>query len=60
METHFEGKIEFRFVMAGLVRDVSDFMTPEEREETNRDPESGINQYCLLRFFFANLPICPG
>ena len=46
--------------MAGLVRDVSDFMTPEEREETNRDPESGINQYCLLRFFFANLPICPG
>ncbi len=47
LETHFEGKIEFRYVMAGLVRDVSDFMTPEEREETDRDPESGVRKYCL-------------
>lgn len=46
LETHFEGKIEFRYIMAGLVRDVSDFMTAEERAETRRDPESGIARYC--------------
>ena len=43
LETHFEGQIEFRCVMAGLVRDVSDFMTPEER---SMEPETGIRRYC--------------
>ena len=33
-------------VMAGLVRDVSDFMTAQERKETERDPEKGIRSYC--------------
>lgn len=46
LETHFAGRIEFRYVLAGLVRDVGDFMTPEEREETARDPKSGIRKYC--------------
>jgi len=31
LETHFGGQIEFRTVMALLVRDVHDFMTPQER-----------------------------
>ena len=43
LKTHFEGQIEFRCVMAGLVRDVSDFMTPEER---SMEPETGIRRYC--------------
>ena len=46
LETHFAGKIEFQYVMAGLVRDVIDFMTPEEREKTVRDPKNGIRSYC--------------
>lgn len=36
-------KIEFRYVMSLLVRDVSDFMTPEERA---MEPEEGIRAYC--------------
>ena len=31
LETHFAGHIEFRYIMSGLVRNVTDFMTPEER-----------------------------
>ena len=31
LETHFEGQLTFSYTMAGLVRDVNDFMTPEER-----------------------------
>ncbi len=30
LKTRYDGRIVFRYVMAGLVRDVSDFMTPEE------------------------------
>ena len=37
------GKIEFRYVMGLLVRDVSDFMTPAER---TMEPEAGIRRYC--------------
>ncbi len=44
LESHFRGKIEFRYVMGGLVRDVSDFMTPEELSYA---PEEGIRRYCL-------------
>ena len=32
LETHFRNKLEFRYLMAGLVRDVSDFMTLETLE----------------------------
>lgn len=28
LETHFEGRVEFRYVMAGLVRNVYDFVDP--------------------------------
>lgn len=35
--------IEIKHVMAGLVRDVSDFMTPEE---LSYEPEEGIRRYC--------------
>ena len=30
LETHFAGHIEFRYIMSGLVRNVTDFMTPED------------------------------
>ncbi|MBP3209122.1 MAG: DsbA family protein [Oscillospiraceae bacterium] len=39
----YAGQIEFRYVMALLVRDVSDFMLPEERA---MEPEDGIRRYC--------------
>ena len=35
--------LEIRYVMAGLVRDVSDFMMPEE---LSYPPEEGIRRYC--------------
>lgn len=36
-------KIEIKHIMAGIVRDVSDFMTPEE---LSYEPEEGIRRYC--------------
>lgn len=39
----YAGKIELRYVMTLLVRDVADFMLPEERA---MDPEAGIRRYC--------------
>lgn len=39
----YAGQIEFRYVMSLLVRDVSDFMLPEERA---LDPDTGIKRYC--------------
>lgn len=30
METHFQGQIQFRYVMSGLVRNVYDFVDPED------------------------------
>lgn len=36
-------KIEIKHIMAGLVRDVSDFMTPEE---LSYEYEEGIRRYC--------------
>ncbi len=41
-ETYGE-RIEFRYIMSLLVRDVSDFMLPEERA---MEPEAGIRIYC--------------
>ena len=43
LKQEYSELIEFRYVMSLLVRDVSDFMTPEERR---MDPESGIRKYC--------------
>ena len=43
LAAEYAGQIEFRYVMALLVRDVSDFMLPEERA---MESESGIRRYC--------------
>lgn len=43
LQKEYGDKIEFRNVMGLLVRDVSDFMTPEER---SLRPEEGISLYC--------------
>ena len=42
LETHFAGHIEFRYIMSGLVRNVTDFMTPEER---SLPVKKGIEKY---------------
>ena len=49
--------LEFRNVMGHLVRDVSDFMTPEERA---LDPETGIPLYCrcLARIYKSEKSSC--
>lgn len=43
LKKEYAGRIEFRYVMGLLVRDVSDFMLPEERA---MEPEAGIRRYC--------------
>ncbi|MGI6056752.1 MAG: hypothetical protein ACOYBD_07210 [Bilifractor sp.] len=43
LKQNYGDQIEFRYVMSLLVRDVSDFMTQEERI---MDAESGIRKYC--------------
>ena len=42
LETHFEGKIEFRYVMSGLVRNVYDFV---ERNDLRYGKEYALKQY---------------
>lgn len=42
LKTRFTGKIQFRYVMSGLVRDIGDFMLAEEREMPE---EEGIRAY---------------
>lgn len=42
LKAHFGDRLHFRYVMAGLVRDVSDFMTSFELAMT---PEEGIKTY---------------
>ena len=42
MEMHYEGKVNFRYCMSLLVRDVSDFMLPEELA---LDKKEGIKVY---------------
>lgn len=44
LETRYRERIGFKYVMGGLVRDVSDFMTPEE---LSYEPDEGIRRYCL-------------
>ncbi|MBR1634762.1 MAG: DsbA family protein [Lachnospiraceae bacterium] len=43
LQEEYDGRIEIRYVMALLVRDVSDFMFPDEKA---LDPEVGISRYC--------------
>lgn len=43
LQKEYADRIEFRYVMSLLVRDVSDFMTPEERA---MEPAEGIRRYC--------------
>lgn len=43
LQTAYGDRLEIRYVMSVLVRDVSDFMTPEERA---MEPEAGIRRYC--------------
>ena len=42
LTAHYGNQLEFRYVMSGLVRDVSDFMVPEELA---LPPEEGIQKY---------------
>lgn len=42
LASHYQGQIVFKYVMSGLVRDVSDFMLPEELA---LPPEEGIRAY---------------
>ncbi|WP_242258611.1 DsbA family protein [Streptococcus thoraltensis] len=42
LETHYQGQIQFRYRMAGLVRDIADFMLPEELA---LEEEEGIRRY---------------
>lgn len=43
LAAEYAGRIEFRYVMSVLVRDVSDFMTPAELALF---PDEGISRYC--------------
>ena len=56
LETHFTGQIEFRTVMALLVRNVRDFMTPDELA---LKPVEGIRRYNarLAKIYESEEPI---
>ena len=56
LETHFTGQIEFRTVMALLVRNVRDFMTPDELA---LPPAEGIPRYNarLAKIYESEEPI---
>ena len=43
LQAEYGNRLELRYVMSVLVRDVSDFMTFEERA---MEPEAGIRRYC--------------
>ncbi len=43
LQKEYAGQLEIHYVMSVLVRDVSDFMLPEERA---MPPEAGIRRYC--------------
>ena len=58
LAAHYGGQLEFRYVMAGLVRDVSDFMLPSE---LSLPAAEGIRQYNKRLAGIYKLPIrqCP-
>lgn len=43
LRKEYGDRLEIRYVMSVLVRDVADFMTPEERA---MEPEKGVRRYC--------------
>ena len=43
LQAEYGDRLEIRYVMSVLVRDVADFMTSEER---NMKPEVGVRRYC--------------
>ncbi len=43
LQRKYGDRLDVRYVMSVLVRDVSDFMTPEERA---MEPETGVRRYC--------------
>lgn len=43
LETHFQEQLEIEYIMSGLVRDISDFMTSYEKSIPTED---GIKLYC--------------
>lgn len=55
LNSRYAGRIMFRTIMSGLVRDVSDFMLPEERR---LPPEESIRAYNrrLVSIFIQALP----
>lgn len=56
LQREYAGQLEIRYVMSVLVRDVADFMTPEERA---MGPEAGIRRYCqrLAQIYKSEEPI---
>lgn len=56
LQAHFGKSLQIRYIMAGLVRDVSDFMTPAERA---MEPERGIKTYNrrLAGIYLAEEPL---
>ena len=56
LQAEYGGRLEIRYVMSVLVRDVSDFMTPGERA---MEPEAGIRRYCqrLAQIYKSEEPI---
>ena len=44
LQREYDGQLSIRYVMSVLVRDVTDFMTPEERV---MEPEAGLRRYCM-------------
>ncbi|MBQ3892368.1 MAG: DsbA family protein [Mailhella sp.] len=48
LKERYAGRIAFRYVMAGLVRDVSDFMTPEELAMPEKEGLAAYNRRLAL------------
>lgn len=56
LKNHYGDQLEIKYIMAGLVRDVSDFMTPEERA---LEPVESVRTYCrrLAQIYKSEEPI---
>lgn len=56
LKNHYGDQLEIKYAMAGLVRDVSDFMTPAERA---LEPAKGVRTYCrrLAQIYKSEEPI---
>lgn len=56
LKNHYGDRLEIKYIMAGLVRDVSDFMTPAERA---LEPAESVRTYCrrLAQIYKSEEPI---